>query len=216
VALGVLDDGATMAVMIQRKKIDSVPRGEHVPTADHRIVMYGVSWDAFEAFLALRGDARPRVTYSRGALELMSPSSDHEIIKKRFAACIEAYFNQLGITYEGVGEWLIKRAPDASLEPDECYMLHTKKDRPDLAIEVVWTSGGIDKLKVYQTLCIPEVWFWIDDKVTVHVLTDAGYETRTKSALVPDFDFSLVGEMLALPNLSDVHRALRERLPIAK
>jgi hypothetical protein len=28
---------------------------------------------------------------------------------------------------------------------------------PDIAIEVVWTSGGIDKLEVYRGLDVPEV-----------------------------------------------------------
>ncbi|MEG4506483.1 Uma2 family endonuclease [Microcoleus sp. F6_B4] len=38
----------------------------------------------------------------------------------------------------------------------------TKKAIPDLAIEVVFTSGGIDKLQLYKRLGIPEVWFWED------------------------------------------------------
>lgn len=49
-----------------------------------------------------------------------------------------------------------------------------------------------------------------------HVLTDAGYELRTKSACLPGFDFALVDEMLALPSLSAVRKALRERLAVAR
>jgi len=86
-----------MVVMPRRSTIESVPRGEYVPTADQRIVMYGVSWDAFETFLTLRGDARPRVTYLEGTLELMSPSRDHESIKKRFAEVIQAYLDHVGV-----------------------------------------------------------------------------------------------------------------------
>ena len=202
-----------MAVMTRQTPIDSVPRGEYVPTADRRIVLNGVSWDAFETFLTLRGDARPLVSYLEGTLELMSPSRDHESIKTRFAAIVEAYLNHLGVTYEGVGSWLLKHAPEkAGLEPDECYILHDiSKQRPDLAIEVVWTSGGIDKLEIYRRLGVREVWFWIDDRVTVHVLADDRYEAREASEVVPGFDFSLVGEMMELPALSDIHRALRQR-----
>jgi len=175
--------------------------------------MRGVTWEAFEAFLAARGAARPSVTYLEGTLELMSPSRDHETIRKRLAAIVEEYLDHAGVIYEGVGSWLLKHAPEqAGLEPDECYILHDiAKPRPDLAIEVVWTSGGIDKLEVYRRLGIGEVWFWIEDAVTAHVLVDGQYQTRTRSALLPDFDFGLVAEMLALPSLSDVRRALRER-----
>ncbi len=180
--------------------------------ADQRIVLGGVSWEAFEQFLTLRGDARPLVTYLEGTLELMSPSRDHESIKRRFTAVLDAYLSHLGITYEGVGSWLLKEAPKkAGLEPDECFILHdVSKQRPDLAIEVVWTSGGIDKLEIYRRLGIREVWFWKNDEVSIHVLAEHGYEARTTSELLPGFDFGLVAKMLELPALSDVHRAFRE------
>jgi len=45
----------------------------------------------------------------------------------------------------------------------------------------------------------------------VHVLVGDRYETREASTLLPNFDFALVGDMMALPALSDVRRALRER-----
>jgi Uma2 family endonuclease len=201
-----------MAVMKRRELIPSVPPGEYVPTADQRIQLSGVSWEAFEQFLTLRGDARPLVTYLEGNLELMSPSRDHESIKRRFAAVIEAYLLHLGVTYDGVGSWLLKEAPQkAGLEPDECFILHDpSKQRPDLALEVVWTSGGIDKLEIYRRLGIQEVWIWKADEITIHELTEHGYELRAASTLAPGFDFELVARMLELPALSDVHRALRQ------
>jgi len=194
---------------------DLVPLGEYVPTADHRIVMSGLSWDDFESFLAMRGEdaAGPRVTYLEGTLELMSPSRNHETIKKFFAAVVEAYLDHLGVRYQGVGSWLLKHAPKkAGVEPDECYILDDlAKDRPDLALEVVWTSGGIDKLRVYKRLVVPEVWFWEKDTITFYVLGPLGYEPREHSECVPSFDKALVADMLALEALSDVKRALRAR-----
>ena len=57
-------------------------RGDYVPTADQRIVTYGVTWEQFEAQLALRGERSvPRIAYLEGALELMSPSKEHARIK---------------------------------------------------------------------------------------------------------------------------------------
>ncbi len=61
----------------------AAPAGEHVPTADQRLVTYGVPWSHFEAQLALRGERPvPRIAFLDGALELMSPSKDHERIKR--------------------------------------------------------------------------------------------------------------------------------------
>nr|WP_238569050.1 Uma2 family endonuclease [Xenococcus sp. PCC 7305] len=52
-----------------------------------------------------------------------------------------------------------KEDQQAGKQPDECYCLDTDKDIPDLAIEVIYTSGGVDILKIYQCLGVKEVWF---------------------------------------------------------
>jgi hypothetical protein len=74
--------------------------GEHVPTADQRIVTYGVPWEFYEAQLALRGDrSAPRIAYLEGVMELMSPSKDHERIKSYIGRLIEAYALERGSTF---------------------------------------------------------------------------------------------------------------------
>jgi Uma2 family endonuclease len=105
---------------------------------DERVYMNDVDLDAFEAFLAMRGErSRPRITYLDGVLELMSPSTDHDRIKKRIAVLLEAYLYELGVTFQGYGSWTL-RCPGvkAAAEADECYMVGRvpTKDRPDVAI----------------------------------------------------------------------------------
>jgi hypothetical protein len=57
--------------MVQSKI--EVPRGEYVPDADQRVVLYNHDWNKFEQLLAIRGDrSRPRVAYLDGAIELMT------------------------------------------------------------------------------------------------------------------------------------------------
>jgi hypothetical protein len=43
---------------------------------------------------------------------------------------------------------------ERGVEPDECYVLGDVAEpaRPDLAIEVVWSSGGINELEIYRKL----------------------------------------------------------------
>lgn len=181
---------------------------------DHCTVVHGVNWDAFERFLAERGDSKPRVAYLEGTLEVMSPSGSHELIKSRIRTLLEEYVDHLGLTFEGLGAWLLKNAKgQAGLEPDECYILHeVPKGRPDLAIEVVWRSGGIDKLEIYRRLGVPEVWFWIDERVDVFVLVNETYVQADKSAALPSFPFALIPELLDLPSLSAVRKRVREYL----
>jgi Uma2 family endonuclease len=201
-----------MAAMTSSPPVSSVPAGEHVPTADSRIVMTYVGWEGFETLLALRGDrSRPRFAYLDGAVELMSPSWNHELIKKNIAGVLEAYMLDLGITFQGVGEWLLKERPDeAGVEPDECYVFRRgEPDRPELAIEVVWTSGGLNKLEIYRRLGVAEVWFWIDGKISVHVLTEQGYELCERSACLPAVDLELVCRVIELPMQSEAVTELK-------
>ena len=134
----------------------SLPPGEVVKTADQRVVLHGVPWSHYQVLLALRGDAPvPRLTYLSGELELMSPSRDHERIKKLIARLLEVYALAKKLPLNGFGSWTLRDAPgERGAEPDECYVLGDARgrDRPDLAIEVLWTSGALDKLAVYAGL----------------------------------------------------------------
>jgi Uma2 family endonuclease len=194
----------------------TIPAGEYVPTADQRVVMHGVPWPHYEALLALRGEApSPRIAYLEGALELMTPSKDHERTKSFLGCLLEAYALERGIDLSPYGSWTVKSAPRQSgAEPDECYIVGAdqSRDRPDLAIEVVWTSGGIDKLDVYARLGVGEVWLWREGRIEVHVLRGSRYEAAPRSALFPDLDLDLLCSFLDRPTALQAVRAFREAL----
>jgi len=190
--------------------------GDYVPDADQRLVLHGVPWEHFEVQLALRGERPvPRMAYLEGALELMSPSRDHERIKSWIGRLLETFAEERGFEAAPYGSWTLKHAPEAAgAEPDECYIIGADqaKDRPDLAIEVVWTSGGIDKLEIYRRLGVPEVWIWIDGRLDVYVLRGAAYARVTQSAALPDLDLAVLLACLAAPSLLEAKRALRAAL----
>jgi Uma2 family endonuclease len=170
-----------------------------VGTADQRIIMHGVRWDQFEAILALRGDvAGPRMTYLNGELELMSPSRSHESIKTLLARMVELYALEQGIELSGYGSWTLRNAPkERAVEPDECYIIGDArlKYAPDLAIEVIWTSGGLDKLEVYRALGVAEVWIWRDGAIHMYRLGGERYTALDHSLAFPDLDVSLLARL---------------------
>jgi Uma2 family endonuclease len=194
----------------------AIPAGEHVPTADQRLVTYNVPWSHYEAQLALRGDAPvPRIKYLAGAMELMSPSKEHERIKSYLGRLIEAYALERGIDLSPYGGWTLKDAPrEAGAEPDECYLVgpDQSRDRPDLAIEVIWTSGGLDKLEIYRRLNIGEVWLWQSGRLAVHVLRGGRYDHADRSALFPDLDLQLLCSLLDQPTVLQAITVLRAHL----
>lgn len=122
------------------------------PTLERCVTLYGVSWERLEIIeSALSEIAGVRLTYLDGTLDIMAPlSPEHEDSKSTIGLLLEAYLRQKGIRfYVRGGPTLGKRAVGARGEPDESYNLETKKDVPDIAIEVVITSGGVDKLTKY-------------------------------------------------------------------
>lgn len=164
--------------------------------AEPRIPLHGVTWDQYEAMVAAVGDRpRLRMTYLEGLLELMTISAEHEMLKKMIARLIEVYALEKEIDLFSCGSATYRNVAAArGLEPDESYCIGTRKDFPDFAIEVVLTSGGLDKLKVYQGLGILEVWFWQDGKLIVQKLQADGdaYAPILRSELLPDLDLDLL------------------------
>ncbi|WP_235110723.1 Uma2 family endonuclease [Acaryochloris sp. 'Moss Beach'] len=73
--------------------------------------------------------------------------------------------------------------------------MQTLKDLPDLAIEVNLTSGGVDKLAIYQGLGIPEVLIWQNDRLQLFDLRE-GMEVVTHSQFFPELDFALLAQFV--------------------
>jgi Uma2 family endonuclease len=177
---------------------------------DEFVVLYGVEWKTYCAVRELFDSPGVRMTYLKGALEIMSPSRRHEGYKKRIARLLELFALERSISLSGYGSTTFRKALEArGLEPDECYVLDrdlTDDDYPDIALEVVISSGGIDKLEVYRGLGVREVWFWHEGRFRVYVLDDGAYALRERSALVPTLDFA---ELAAFAEETDQLAALQ-------
>jgi Uma2 family endonuclease len=192
---------------------------DHVPAADQPVVMHGVSWESYQALLALRGaKRRPRMTYLDGAVELMTTSEHHERIRFLLGRLLERYAMALGLNLVAYGQTTYQeKRRRVGLEADECYVVgEPRADRPDLALEVVWTSGGLDKLRVYEALGVPEVWMWRRGELCVYVLGEGGYDERDRSALLPGVEIALIASFLDRPGSTETiaafERALAKRL----
>jgi Uma2 family endonuclease len=195
-------------------QVTTVP-GDHVPTADQRVVSHGVPWAHYEAHLALRGErSSPRMANLEGALELMRPSKEHERIKSYLGRLIETYAVARGIDLSPYGAWTLKDPRlQSGVEPDECYLVGDQhRDLPDLVIEVVWTTGGIDKLEIYRRLGVREVWVWKASGLDIHALDNDRYRAVSRSALFPDLDIGSLTSYLQYPTVTQAVTAFRDTL----
>lgn len=185
------------------------------PTEDHVVQMDGATWDDYERLLEIRGDrSAPRITYLDGRIEIMSPSRDHEGIKSLIGCLVEAYCLHAGIRFMPLGSWTIKeRRKRSGAEPDECYVFGGEDtDRPHLAIEVVWTSGRLDRLEVYRNLDVAEVWYWRQGRIQPYVLRDGDYVPAERSARLPALDLDLLVQFMDRPSAYDAIRDFQAAL----
>jgi Uma2 family endonuclease len=206
-----------MVAMAISESTTPVLLSEYLSADDEHVLLDGIGWDGYETLLALRGEKRrPRMTYLDGAVELMSISKHHERIRFVLGRLLEMYMLELGVRFCGYGQATYK-APHASVgfEADECYVLGEPRDgRPDLVLEVVWMSGGLQKLDVYRTFGVPEVWIWQRGELRVFVLCEGQYEAVPRSRLLPGVDLALLASFVERAEGidSDTMHAFRDAL----
>ncbi len=169
---------------------------------DQVIVMHGVSWASYEALVRARGDARqPRMAYLDGTLQIMTTGVLHELDKTLLSRLLEAYADGAEVSLNGAGATTFrKKAKRVGLEPDECYWIGAITPVPDLALEIVHTNGGIDKLEIYRRLGVGEVWFWIDGRIRVYVLGQDGFHARTLSTALRGVDLDELARLCQASN----------------
>jgi len=186
-----------------------------VEDPDQRVILDGLDWWQFETFVAAIRGERPgvRVTYLEGQLEIMSPSQSHEMLAKLIARLLEAYADEKELVFQGYKSMTLRNAPKLrGIEPDECYAVGAAKDSPDLAVEVIWTHGGIDKLDVYRGLGVKEVWIWKKDELKAYELRGGAYVEIVESAVIPGLAPSFIRQFLDDETQTGAVRRMRNAL----
>lgn len=149
--------------------------------------MHGMSWWQYETMLAARAEAPvPRMAFQEGTIELMSPSLRHESKKSLLGRLVEAYCFERRIRFYPWASTTLKNpSVQRGAEPDESYRFSPGGEVPDLAIEAILTSGGLDKLQLYGKLGVPEVWFWFEAGIEAYARGEDGYQLIQESTVVP-------------------------------
>lgn len=172
------------------------------------ILVDGLTWREFKAVEQLLDRPGVRLSFLAGVLEIRRmPGKKHETIKERIGALLEAYMEFIGLDFTPTGSMTLDQVGLVKREADKSYELGQDKERPDLAIEVVFSSGGIDKLEAYKLLQISEVWFWQNGNLSLYVLRSNKYLEVSQSSVLPALDITLLTRCI---NTTSHAQALRE------
>ena len=168
--------------------------------AANRFLLKNISWQTYEALLKdLESQRGIRLTYDRGLLEIMTPLAPHERNSRLIGRLVEALTEELNIEICSFGSLTCKREDLArGLEPDECYYIQNEPvirsleqidlnqdPPPDLAIEIDITSSSINRLALYASLGVPEVWRYDGSRLIIYQLEGGEYKVCDRSSTFP-------------------------------
>lgn len=150
---------------------------------DRHLVIQG-TWEHFK-HIQKGFEATPgaKLAYCDGTIEILMPGENHEYFAHVIGYLVTTFLLKIGIAFKPTGAKTQEKTEKASAQADQSYCIGCSKPIPDLSIEVVFTSGGENKLARYRILGVPEVWFWKDGVLKLYHLREEGYQRINRSEL---------------------------------
>jgi Uma2 family endonuclease len=177
--------------------------------SSRRLVLHGIDWRTYGRLLRVFAE-RPsvRLAYDRGDLELMSPLHQHESDADLLGRFVIVLTEELGLPVKaGRSTTFRRRRQRRGIEPDNSWWIANEPrvrgrrqidlrtdPPPDLAVEVDVTSSSLNRMGIYATLGVPEVWRWDDPVLTFHVLGPNGRYVEAAHSL--SFPFLTAADLL--------------------
>jgi Uma2 family endonuclease len=226
--------GVTMATVLEPRRVGAEASERSVPEPAMYFRLDDATWDTYEAVLEAIGERPVYVTYDRGTLELMAPSFDHESPKMLFDRTITVMAREYEFKLVSSGSTTFKRKrDDQGFEPDQSYYLRSatklpggkldvsKGPPPDLAIEIDIYSGSLDRLPLYQTWGVPEVWRYSREAIEILGLKKSGYRPLKESRAFPGVTAEFLVEAFGryggdeIAWMDEVRQLVRERIKLS-
>ena len=173
--------------------------------AEHRVLIDGVSWQTYSALVDESEHASGRMSYDEGTLEIMCPAMPHESSKSLIGRMIERFTEIRRIDIRSSASTTFRRTDlKRGFEADESYyiqnaeMVRGKREidlsndpPPDLVIEVEITRSALNKLQMFASMGIPEVWPYDGKILSIGCLRSDGYSESEVSLVLPGFPVAL-------------------------
>src|SRR4051794_35073035 len=165
------------------------------------LVLHGIEWRIYFPPLRLFNKPPPiRLTYYPGDLEIMTLSPEHENLNLLLNHLVVAAAEELGVEIASYGSMTMRRRPRRrGLEADQCYWIANEarmrgRNRvdlrtdppPDLVIEVDVSRSSLNRMAIYATLGVPEVWRLEAQGFSIQILgTNTQYSPSPNSLSFP-------------------------------
>lgn len=177
---------------------------------EQRVLLRSISWQTYETLADNPDRAGRLLTYDQGVLEIMSPSRAHESDKSMLGRMVEMYSLHHEIDISSSASTTFKRKDlERGFEADESYYIRNEpivRDKrvidllldppPDLVIEIEMSRSAINKLALFASIGIPEVWRYDGTRLWLGRLSGGKYESISQSVELPGFPSEVAVEIL--------------------
>jgi Uma2 family endonuclease len=180
--------------------------------ADDCVVLHNVSWETYERLLSDDEERRvPRMTYDQGVLELVTPSKPHEVDAAAITRIVDIVTAVLGIPIQSTASTTYRRHDlERGFEPDASFYIQNEprvRNRrevdlsvdppPDVVLEMEMSRSARDKLPLFASMGVPEVWRCDGQRVTILVLEQNRYRESSSSLALPVLTNDILTRFLA-------------------
>jgi len=180
------------------------------PSLEQRLVYGDITWQRFKLIQAGFAESPGiKLFYYNGEIEIFMPGREHELFSRLIGFLIGLFCLENNVEFEPTGSMTQEREGEVSAQADESYCFGASKPIPDLAIEVVFTSGSPKKLPRYHALGVLEVWFWQDGLFSLYRLRGEGYEKVARSEIpeLATLDIDLLARCVLIAQTSRLEAA---------
>lgn len=190
-----------------------------------KLLLCGVDWQTYRRLL-WAFDERPglRLTYDRGALEIMTLTHEHENDNRFLAQMVVVLTDELGLPLkQGGSSTFRRRRRRKGLEPDSCFWIvnearvrgkrriNLRSDPPpDLALEIDIFHSSLDRFAIYAALGVVEVWRYSSGILSFHMLQANGTYLEGASRTFPGLNPSDLHPFLGLRDQMDENALMRQ------
>jgi Uma2 family endonuclease len=182
----------------------------HLP-AGGTLILNNVQWDEYEQLLNDLGDGYGvRISYDQGRLEVMSPSSFHEMYKELILSIALLFALEEGLLIESRGSTTFKqRLSGEAAEPDTCFYVKnaarvinrrrldlTVDPPPDIIVEIDVSHESTQKYAFYASLGVTELWRYDEQRLHIYQLLEGTYVEISSSLAFPLLTSSALTQFL--------------------
>jgi Uma2 family endonuclease len=189
------------------------------------LVLPSIDWRTYTGFLHALSKNHLRITYDRGTLEIMTLTHEHESDARFLGRLALTLTEELQLAVKAGGSTTFrKKLKRRGLEPDDCFWIASEAlvrgkrkidlrvdPPPDLAIEVDITHSSLNRMSIYATLGVPEIWRYDGKSLTFNELqTDGRHAKVAHSRAFPLVTPADLMNFLAMRGQLDENAVIRQ------